>query len=171
MITCEICGEKPAKIHVTQIKDGKKITAHMCPDCARKQALSAGPISQLSVSGMLQGLLNQQAAAPVPKGPTGQDLLTCASCGQTLRGFKESGQLGCSACYETFSAHLAPLLGKIQKGERHVGKRPRGHSEMNREDSLADLRRRLQEAVEQELFEQAVKLRDEIRRLENQEQT
>ena len=165
MITCEVCGEKPAKIHVTQIKDGKKITIHMCQECAHKQALGGSMGQKFSMSGLLAGFLSQEAASSTSGAPTQEELLTCEACGQTYRAFKESGKLGCAACYDTFEKQLLPLLGKIQKRDRHVGKRPRGTAEPSLEEQRAELRLQLKQAVEREEFERAAALRDEIKEL------
>lgn len=163
MITCEVCGEKPAKIHVTQIKDNKKITIHMCQDCAHKQSLGAAA-QKFSISGMLGGFLGQEAAEAVSK----DEMLTCSGCSQTYRAFKESGKLGCAICYDTFEDQLLPLLRKIQKGDHHIGKKPRTALHPSPTEQLADLRRQLERAVAREEFEKAASLRDEIRRLENE---
>ena len=164
MITCEVCGEKPAKIHVTKIENGKKMTIHMCQDCARKQAAESAQ-SKFSLSGLLGGFLAQEGGEPTPKE---EEMLTCSGCGQTYRAFKESGKLGCSECYDTFEKQLMPLLKKIQKGDHHIGKRPSSGVEPTPEEQLRESRREMQRAIANEEFERAATLRDEIRRLENQ---
>ena len=167
MITCEVCGEKPAKVHVTQIKNNKKITIHMCQDCARKQA-GSDVVSKLSIADFLQGMFKQEAGAAAP--PTQDEMLTCPGCGQTYRAFKESGKLGCADCYDTFEKQLVPLLRRVHKSERHVGKRPRENRPATVQEQLAQLRRHLEQAVAREEFERAASLRDEIRRLDNEGQ-
>ena len=165
MITCEVCGEKPAKIHSTKIVNGEAITTHLCQECARKQSLGG---QNPSISNIFSGIFNLEAATL--KVPQKEDLITCESCNQTYRSFKESGRLGCPDCYDTFEELLLPLLNKVQKGNQHKGKHPHGIPQPSREDQLAGLRRDLQKAVEKEEFEQAATLRDEIRRLECEDQ-
>jgi len=168
MIACEVCGEKPAKIHVTRIENGKKHTVHMCQECARKQA-AQGEDAKLSLSGMIGGFLGQETIGEEAARPGEQTkVLTCSGCGQTYQGFKESGRLGCAVCYETFEAQLTPLLSKIQKSDRHVGKRPVCLAEPTAEEKIEHLRLQLQKAVDAEEFEKAAELRDKIRHLEGQ---
>jgi len=113
----------------------------------------------------MMGLFAQEAGAPTI--PKKEELQTCLSCGQTYRSFKESGRLGCASCYDAFEERLLPLLKKVQKGDRHIGKRPLGLAEPSREERLVELRKDLQRAITREEFERAARLRDEIRDLEN----
>lgn len=165
MFTCEVCGEKPAKIHVTQIKNNKKVTVHMCQDCANKQSQAAGGLS-MPLGGVLASFLNQESAAHAVPSP--EELTTCPQCGQTNKAFKESGRLACEQCYETFASSLEPLIAKVQKGTHHTGKRPIRGVVMTQEENLASLRRQLKDAVEKEEFEKAASLRDEIKKLQSQ---
>jgi len=74
--------------------------------------------------------------------------------------------LGCPDCYTYFGDELAPLLRAMHHGDRHVGKRPVGAAaEERRVETLAELRRQLEEAVAAENYELAAKLRDDIRAL------
>lgn len=162
---CEICKKNQAKIHVTQIKDGKKISVHLCQECAHEKGVAGPTIStHFSVADLLAGLLKgheeQAGVSDVQR--------TCLECGLSYNSFKESGRFGCSHCYETFKEELQPLLQKIQKGTRHTGKIPqRCGEEVLVERNIADLRRELQEAVSDENFERAARLRDQIRELED----
>ncbi len=164
---CEICKKNQAKIHVTQIKDNKKISVHLCQECAHEKGV-AGPAinTHFSVADLLSGLLKGGEDQP-----TAPDLQkTCLQCGLSYNSFKESGRFGCSNCYETFRDDLEPLLQKIQKNTHHTGKAPRrcdGNVVVER--NIADLRHRLQEAVSEENFEEAARLRDRIRELEEED--
>jgi len=161
---CEICKKNQAKIHVTQVKDNKKISVHLCQECAHEKGV-AGPAinTHFSVADLLAGLLKGQEDQG-----TAPDLQkTCVECGLTYNSFKESGRFGCGHCYETFREDLQPLLQKIQKGPRHAGKVPKRHGgNVAVERNIADLRRQLQEAVSDENFEEAARLRDRIREME-----
>lgn len=161
---CEICKKNQAKIHVTQIKDNKRISVHLCQECAHEKGV-AGPAinTHFSVADLLTGLLKGQdeQAGPV------DTQRTCMECGLSYGSFKESGRFGCGSCYETFREELRPLLQKIQRGVQHTGKIPRRcGKEVLFERSIADLRRQLEHAVSEENFEEAARLRDRIRELE-----
>ncbi|RJP26866.1 MAG: hypothetical protein C4527_14350 [Candidatus Omnitrophota bacterium] len=163
---CEVCKKKPAKIHVTQIKDKQKVTIHICQDCAHAKGV-AGPAinTSFSVEQLLAGFMKTQTSE------SGEiaNQETCPSCGLSYRAFKESGRLGCSLCYDTFSVQLRPLLQKVQKEIRHLGKVPnKGDNRTTMRRSVSDLRLQLKEAVGQENFELAAHLRDQIRQMENQ---
>ena len=72
--------------------------------------------------------------------------------------------LGCPDCYKVFAEGLEGLLKTMHKGTRHIGKVPEALRQ-NRDlsDRLKTLQKRLTKAVEGEDFEQAAKLRDEIK--------
>jgi protein arginine kinase activator len=81
--------------------------------------------------------------------------------------FRNSGRLGCPHDYDVFAADLGPLLENIHGDTRHAGKTPRRQPQARQTQSeLSRLRRQLQTAVSQEAYEEAAKLRDQIRILE-----
>ena len=51
--------------------------------------------------------------------------LTCPACGIKYMEFRSEGRLGCPHDYQVFRTGLEPLLNKIHRADRHVGKRPR----------------------------------------------
>lgn len=169
MIKCEICKKKQAKLHITQIKDNQKFTLHVCHDCAHENGI-AGPTinTSFSIEGYLSGIVKpkQESGALQTEADVQR---TCPNCGLSYGAFKESGRLGCSTCYEIFSEQLKPLLQKVQKDCRHIGKVPYSdNTQMMLKRNITDLRTRLQEAVRQEHFEDAARLRDQIRQLEGE---
>jgi protein arginine kinase activator len=90
----------------------------------------------------------------------------------TYDDFRKVGRLGCAECYPTFKRSLGSLLKRIHGSPMHVGKSPLRLLKSSKvaKSELLELKRKLEKAIEQEAFEEAARLRDQIRRLEQQEQ-
>lgn len=166
IMLCEICEKNPAKIHITQLKDNKKFTLHICPECSQECGIEGASINpSFSIEQFLSGnKISKKESDLLPH--THQ---TCPSCGLSYGAFKESGRLGCALCYDTFSSELKPLLQKIQKDVKHTGKYPgKGDTRLLIRRNVSDMRLQLKEAVSLENFELAARLRDQIREMEGQ---
>lgn len=95
------------------------------------------------------------------------DQLVCPNCGISFREFRSQGRLGCPHDYIAFEAELLPLLENIHGETQHCGKFPkRAPDASRRQYQLIRLRNDLRSAVEDEKYEEAARLRDEIRSLE-----
>jgi protein arginine kinase activator len=88
----------------------------------------------------------------------------------TFREFQTKGQLGCPHDYTAFAALLMPLIERAHDGRtQHVGKVPvTAEATVRRQTGLIRLRRELQDAIDQENYERAARVRDEIRTLESE---
>jgi protein arginine kinase activator len=163
---CEICKKNSAKIHITQVKNKKKYTIHICHDCSHEYGIDGASINPtFSIEQYLSGTSTDNHVSGVE--PLTHE--TCPSCSLSYGAFKESGRLGCSYCYTSFSNELKPLLQKIQKDLKHVGKSPSSGCDRTQiKRNVTDLRIQLKEAVNKENFELAAQLRDQIRDLESQ---
>jgi len=106
--------------------------------------------------------------------------VVCPGCGMTPQDFKQKGRLGCPRCYEAFRQELVPLLQRVHEAVVHRGRLPGGRAPappppgpmaMPASDTerLADLRRRLEDAIRGERYEEAARLRDDLRRAEKGE--
>jgi protein arginine kinase activator len=160
---CDSCGANEAVMHFTQIVNNEVSTFHLCELCAEEKGLEPGPgAGEFPLASFLaqMGASRQSDAGEVPG--------TCGYCGLRLEEFKKAGRLGCPHCYVTFESHLRGLLRRLHGGTQHVGKiyLPPDPSEAERKERLAGLKRRLDRAVDQEDFERAALLRDQIRSLE-----
>ncbi len=80
--------------------------------------------------------------------------------------FRAQGRLGCPHDYTVFRVGLEPLLQRIHRATRHVGKAPRRVVPAERHAERVELRRRLQAAIEAEAYEEAARLRDLLREKE-----
>lgn len=186
---CERC-EREATIHEVIIAQGKKQERHLCESCARQAGLSSDPhlpIAQL-ITGFMLGPNHPPAPANQPAGkpvaPAPRAVTRCAGCATTYAAFKESGLLGCPACYDAFADRLGPLIERAHEGAcHHVGKFPRRAlrdcrtlgdrdrvevllgSIREREERLESIRKALAKAVRDEDYERAAMLRDELTRV------
>jgi len=160
-MVCDICGKKPATVHLTEIIDEQMNELHLCEECAHQK--SAQMEQQFGLSDLLGGL------AEFEKPHLGKEVvsLKCAKCGLAFSDFKKIGRLGCAECYKTFRKYLGPLLKRIHGSSIHYGKSPtKGVKPVRKKTDIQELRLRLQKAVEVEAFEEAARIRDQIKELE-----
>jgi protein arginine kinase activator len=155
---CSICKEKEATVHYTQIIGDKMQKVDLCEACSKTKGINDS--SSFSLADLMLGL----GASQEIEEASGGVQLKCPRCGYSQEDFKKSGRLGCPECYKVFADGLEGLLKTMHKGTRHVGKVPEALRQ-NRDlsDRLKTLQRRLAKTVEDEDFEQAAKLRDEIK--------
>lgn len=156
MQKCQKCPN-PATLHITEVLGpGHFEELHLCEQCAGKylydgpkagKAPGGGPVAESD-----EGLFSQAV---------------CPTCGLKFNEFRNTGRLGCPHDYEAFRDELVPLLENIHGDTKHCGKAPRHHPlAKEKQDELMLLRNRLRQAVTQEDYEEAAKLRDKIKNLE-----
>ena len=162
---CQVCKDREATIHLTEITDGVRAEMHICEHCATEQGLAVK--SHIPLNELLGGLL---ASAPAEEdffGLSDKETL-CEYCGFTLEQFRKEAVLGCPHDYEVFEKSLLPLIAKAHDGRTtHCGKVPsRAPKDAKRQAELLNLRQQLDAAVKAEDYESAAKLRDRINKLE-----
>ncbi|MGE5554058.1 MAG: UvrB/UvrC motif-containing protein [Betaproteobacteria bacterium] len=186
---CERCKERPATFFLTRIVNGEKSELHLCQQCAAETGqLGVVMEPQFTFTNFLAGLLNTELGfAPAKQSPSAPQ---CRNCGLTYDDFRQVGQFACSHCYEEFEPYLEGLFRRVQGGTEHVGKvpgqerskprrtgakaaqvdQPAGLGASAPQSRLERLRDELKAAIAREEYERAAELRDEIRRLEKEEQ-
>lgn len=154
---CQKCP-KAATLHITEVVSDEQFEElHLCEECANKylyepQKGQKGTEASLVEEGDESSALNQHE---------------CPLCGIKFVEFRNSGRLGCPHDYEEFREELVPLLENIHGETRHCGKTPRRLPQNKQTQSeLIQLRKQLQQAVTKEAYEEAARLRDRIRQLE-----
>ncbi len=159
---CEECQKNEATVVITVTAGSEVNTRHLCADCMKKMELR---FAQGDVQGFLTSLLS--ILSNEPKAPA----LTCSGCGLTYQEFQRTGKLGCAQCYKDFAEQLRPLLQRIHGRAQHAGRVPEDHrKERDLAQSIEALRQQMEQAVGQEDFEAAARLRDEIRALSQQQE-
>lgn len=162
---CNRCHQREATVFLTKIVNGEKSQYHLCEVCAKEQGEIFSQAAQgFHFNNLLSGLLNMESS---PVAAPSTTALRCDSCGMTYQQFTQIGRFGCPECYHNFAARLEPLLRRIQSSSEHTGKVPlRCGEQVKLKQQLETLRRDLKQAVMLEQFEEAARLRDEIRDLE-----
>jgi protein arginine kinase activator len=155
---CQSCGQNPATIHFTEIKEDACRELHMCEACANAQGVTGGGAIPAMLASLVEG----------PRRGTGRGR-RCPECGITFEEFRAKGRFGCPRDYEAFEDLLGPVLDKLHGSREHRGRLPRGTPAVGPPpgDRLLSLRRELQQAVKAEEYERAARLRDEIQRAES----
>lgn len=162
---CNLCGKHQASIYFKGIVNQQAIKVHLCEACARKKGMMF-PFGK-SIHSLGDMVTELAESAKIRQSVTS---LCCALCGLSYTEFKQTSQLGCSQCYATFAPLMGPLLKQIHGSTQHVGKsykrtvRPGSAME-----ELASLKLELRQALKGENYEEAAKLRDQIRQLEASE--
>jgi protein arginine kinase activator len=154
---CDICSKREATVHLTEIVNDKMTKLHLCEECAKEKG--AGMEEHFGLGDLLAGLE-----------PDASDKTKCPVCGFTYRDFKKVGRLGCGECYEAFKKQLTPLLKRLHSADRHIGKVPLMVGKTVKDTrTLQDLRMKMEKAIQFEEFEQAAKLRDQIKEMEKKD--
>ena len=161
---CDICHNKDATVHLTEIINNNMTKLHLCEQCAKEK--SEEMEEHFGLADLLSGLAD---LAPVVekeekiKGPS----IKCSNCDFSFQNFRKMGRLGCPKCYTTFRSQLSGLLRKIHGSDTHMGKAPvKKETVRNKKARLDELRFALEKAVQREEFEEAARLRDQIRERE-----
>ena len=160
-MVCDSCGHKQATVHLTEIINDQAKELHLCEECAREKGALMG--QQFGLADLLAGLVDI-GAEPIVGREKGAK---CPNCKMTYSDFKKYGRLGCGDCYTTFKDSLIHFLKKIHGSNQHVGKVPtKGPKDVKARTEIQEMQMRLQKAIEMEEFEEAARLRDEIKNLE-----
>ena len=169
---CDKCKKNQASVRMQQFINGKKTEINICHECAY------GGDDQMNLDSFFQGLMGSLLAhsmkdnqfVSLGKADKTPNEPECPVCTMNYGEFKEKGRLGCEQCYTTFRRQLSPIFNSIQTNSEHKGKIPlRSGAKLNLERQIVKLGKELRSLVEQEEYEKAAALRDEIRRLQRGE--
>ena len=151
-------------MHITKIHNNMKVEKHLCEQCANSHG-DPGLFtwdSKLSVHDLLKGMFSHEFPDTAIRSET-----ACESCGMSYRDFSRSGKIGCGSCYSKFGDKLEPVIRRMHGTCRHTGKIPkRSGKAISLRSRLLKLRQDLDQYVRREEYEEAARIRDEIRQLE-----
>lgn len=159
---CSHC-QKPATIHLTQIINNQIKKLDFCEGCPHQKGVT-------DPAGFSLTELLAQSEADLSEKPANE--VTCGSCGFSPSDFKKHGRFGCPDCYESLSSFILPMLERMHRGTQHQGKVPEGLLErIQYLRQVQELETALQEAVSEENYEEAARLRDELKTLQSPDES
>jgi protein arginine kinase activator len=159
MKKCSLCNKEDATVVITTIdKDGKVLELALCKECASKKGvgeIKKANLSPYEILAELQEKISEE-----------DHKLICTGCGLSFADFRRHGRLGCPTCYESFAAKLEPIIKRIHGATQHAGKETtKNKKKITERYEIKKLRTGLNHAIEKENYEQAAKIRDQIRKL------
>jgi len=167
---CQRC-DKQAAFHITDLTGDAVSSVHLCPGCA-KEYLEPQQTKKIESSSLISLLSKQLKVGQTAEQLAALDQKVCPVCGISFFEFRKQGRLGCPHDYTFFGEELEPLIVNIHGETKHAGKQPRQSAISSEvQTQLIQLRRQMNEAVENEDYEQASQIRDLIRKLETGELT
>ena len=161
---CEECGRNEATIHMESLgSDGVMRKRDVCLECMMKKRTQnfGNEFFKKHLFDML-GDVAERVREDVEHAK-----ISCPVCGHTYGEFKQHGTVGCEHCYELFYEDIMDENSSIS-GERlfKTENADDANVEAPQDDTREKLKAQLKQAIEQEDYEQAARLRDSIKRLD-----
>ena len=186
---CDNCGKKEANVKYSENINGRKKELNLCEECSTKLGINQIDFSMpIDFSSFFGEFMEDFATPELLTMPLWNEIksLTCNSCGYTFEDITNSGKLGCGNCYKVFDERLEPIIRKIQGANHHVGrmgkiidnkieqkmkgKVEKEEKQENKEQNkLETLQEQLKQAIKEEKYEEAAKIRDEIKKIEKKD--
>ena len=179
---CDNCGKREANVRYSEIINGRKKELHLCEECSKKLGIENMDFNMpIDFSSFFGGLLEDFGTNDFMPLFNEVKQLKCDNCGYTFEDIVNTGKLGCENCYSVFEDRLDPIIKKIQGSNKHLGRTgkiidSKISEKINNKDSKTEnnkdvskvekLQNDLKKAIKEEKYEEAAKIRDEIKKLE-----
>lgn len=180
---CDNCGKREANVRYSENINGRKKELHLCEECSKKLGIENMDFNMpIDFSSFFGGLLEDFGTNDFMPLFNEVKQLKCDNCGYTFEDIVNTGKLGCENCYSVFENRLDPIIKKIQGSNKHVGRTGKiidskisekinnkdSNTENNKDVSKVEkLQNDLKKAIKEEKYEEAAKIRDEIKKLED----
>ena len=175
VMLCEKCKKKKATFYYNENINGQHRSFHLCADCTSAMEASGEleefsfPFPQLvSPLSLFDDSFSEDTSSSILQGlPLHAPERTCPQCGIQFQEIAATGKVGCATCYDIFSSRLLPGIKALHGNREHAGSAPRVYRKHKEKQArIAKLKEQLKTAIHNEAFEDAVLLRDELRKLE-----
>ena len=181
---CDNCGKREANVRYSENINGVKKELHLCEECSKKLGIDDINFNMpIDFSSFFGDFLEDFSSPEFMPLLQGVKELKCNGCGNTFEDIINTGKFGCENCYSTFEDRIDPILKRIHGSNRHIGRigKITDQNIMNelknnndkkvkkeevKKDKLEELKDNLKEAIKEERYEDAAKLRDEIKKME-----
>ncbi len=179
---CENCKKREANVKYSENINGVKKEMNLCEECSKKLGITDRMdfrMPSLDIPSFFGSFLEDFSTPEFMPFLNEVKQLTCDSCGSTFDDIVNTGKYGCANCYDVFEDRMDPILKKLQGANRHNGRLGKisdnkVHFEKEDEkanktdlekDKLEKLQEDLKQAIKEERYEDAAKIRDEIKKM------
>jgi len=172
-MNCQNCHKNVATVKVIEILPGGGATPgngaakpfqvqELCEICAQSKNLPhVAVFSPQSTMGDIWKLLQISSQQTKKR----QDI-TCPDCGMTREEFRRKGRVGCARDYKVFAEDIREILERVHGALEHTGRIPgKFTGKVGRMKEIATLRKALDDAIREEAYENAARIRDELQQL------
>lgn len=169
---CELCHKAEAQTAVYREVEGVSRELYVCQQCALRKASvpkadgtatsgeMGAPTGVVVPPSPMMGMILDAAFEIVGRAIASEEP-QCSVCGITRSEQRKRRRLGCPACYDSFARELDAAILEMHRNTRHVGKIPKKeHATLRRRE----LQEQLERAVAGQRFEEAIQIRDQLRR-------
>lgn len=180
---CENCGKREANVRYSENINGVKKEMNLCEECSRKLGITDKMdfrMPSLDIPSFFGSFLEDFSTPEFMPFLNEAKQLTCDSCGSTFDDIVNTGKYGCANCYDVFGDRMDPILKKLQGANRHNGRLgkisenkvlfekedKKDNKKELEKDKLEKLQENLKQAIKEERYEDAAKIRDEIKKEE-----
>ena len=175
---CSNCGKNEANVRYTRIINGEKTEFALCEECAKKVGLDDIDFSMpINFTNFLSDFFEDDAILP---SFAKVGLEKCPKCSLTYNEFVNNGKFGCGECYNAFSDRLDAILKNLHGSYKHTGRAPKNIVKEidiqkqetqtkkvdEKQEKIGKLNKDLQKAIKEERYEDAAKIRDEIKKIQ-----
>lgn len=188
---CDNCGKREANVRYSENINGRRKELNLCEECSKKLGINHMDFNMPIDFSSFFGEFLEDFATPEFM-PLFQEIkaLKCNQCGSTFEDIANTGKLGCGNCYDVFEDRLDPIIRRIQGANRHVGRvgkvidskieekmeketnakkeKASESKESKKEKQLEKLQEQLKQVIKEEKYEEAAKIRDEIKKIEKE---
>ena len=174
---CQNCGKKEANVRYSENINGVKKELHLCEECSKKLGITDKMdfrMPSLEFSNFFGSFLEDFSTPDFMPLLSEIKQIKCDSCGSTFDNIVNTGRYGCPNCYDVFEDRMDPILKKLQGANRHNGRLGKisennvkfdKKEEKKSDNKLEKLQEDLKQAIKEERYEDAAKIRDEIKKM------
>ena len=178
---CENCGKREANVRYSENINGVKKEMNLCEECSKKLGIVDKMdfrMPSLDFSNFFGSFLEDFNTPEFMPLLNEMKQVKCDSCGSSFDDIINTGRYGCPNCYDVFEERMDPILKKLQGANRHTGRlgkisdnkikfdKKEENNEKNKTDNkLEKLQKELKQAIKEERYEDAAKIRDDIKKM------
>ena len=179
---CDNCGKREANVRYSENINGRRKELKLCEECSKKLGITNMDFSMpIDFSSFFGGFIEDFTTPEFMPLLSEIKTLKCNQCGYTFDDIADTGKLGCGNCYDVFEERLDSIIKRIQGANHHIGRVGKvidskieekisskfsNKKENKKEDKLEKLQEDLKQAIKEEKYEEAAKIRDEIKKME-----